>query len=143
MSVPFIEAMADAIYAYEGNRPPDRAYRNRNPGNLRANPSTQTNDGEGYRVFPTFAVGYQALLDDIRAKVSGQNAHGLGAQSTLWDFFRVYAPSQDGNDPVAYADVVADWLHECYPVAWVTKESTFEEIALAINQELPGGVAAA
>ena len=142
MSVLLLEALADAIYAYEGNRPPDRAYRNRNPGNLRADASTQNNDGAGYRVFPRFSLGYTALLDDITAKVSGQNAHGLGPGSSLWDFFRIYAPSADANDPIAYAAFVADWLSETYPPKIFTRGMTFSDIAGTIGQELPVGVAA-
>jgi hypothetical protein len=81
------------------------AQTNNNPGNIR-NPAT----GQ-FAVYTTPQAGWQALESDIQAKISGNNAHGLGPNSTLQDFFNVYAPTGDGsNNPASYAQSVAQQL---------------------------------
>ena len=113
-----IEALADAIYRFEGWIPAgvdprmphgSRSWRNRNPGNLRPRPGQVVPiDEEKYRVFPTFADGWNELRGDISAKLAG--SHGLTDQSTIRNFFDVYAPSDDSNDPDKYSRQVAAWL---------------------------------
>jgi hypothetical protein len=105
-----IEALADAIMNFEGWHAGSRSNRNRNPGNLRDSAAKVAEDPDGYAVFPDLPTGYRALLDDITAKVTGHNTHGLGPASTLADFFRIYAPSGDRNDPDTYARHVASEL---------------------------------
>lgn len=103
--VPPLEAIADAIMIFEGwtayneQGQPSVSYRNRNPGNLEE-------DGD-YRVFGTFIEGYQALLGDLHAKFTGDNSHGLGPNSTLFELFMVYAPSSDHNPTLQYCNFVA------------------------------------
>ena len=86
------------------------AYRNRNPGNLRSSPNAVGKDPNGYAVFASFVDGYDALLDDLRAKFTGHTESGLGPGSSLLRFFRAYAPSSDHNYPDQYAAFVAHWL---------------------------------
>lgn len=105
-----IEALADAIMAYEGWKPGSRSYRNRNPGNLRPTEETQARDEKGYRTFPNFVSGYRALEADLTVKCTGQSHTGLGAESSLAQFFQVWAPAADGNLPVEYAKYVVDYL---------------------------------
>jgi hypothetical protein len=142
MSVPVLEAIADAIYLYEGNKPRDRAYRNRNPGNLRATDAITPQDGQMYRIFPSFAQGYNALLYDLTCKISGMNKTGLDFDSSLLDLFNVYAPAADRNDPEKYADYVAFWLGWVYGVTSITPVRTFREIYAIAKEEVPRGVSA-
>jgi hypothetical protein len=128
-----IEALGDAISRFEGWIPPgvdakfprgSRAWRNRNPGNLRPVGTNVTFDAQGearqvvpvddanYRVFATLADGWFALRSDISAKLAG--SHGLTDQSTLRNFFDIYAPSDDSNDPDKYTRQVARWLTQDY-----------------------------
>ena len=116
-----IEALADSIWRFEGWIPPgmdpkfpygSRSWRNRNPGNLRPVMSSGVQavpvDDRNYRVFDSLAQGWIALSNDISAKLEG--SHGLTDDSTLRNFFDIYAPSDDDNDPNKYARQVAIWL---------------------------------
>jgi hypothetical protein len=142
MSVPVLEAIADAIYLYEGNKARDRAYRNRNPGNLRPTAPDQPQDDAGYRVFPSFVQGYNALLHDLDSKAVGINKSGLNFDSSLEDLFHVYAPAADHNAPDKYALFVADWLRDVYGGAPITAESTFRELYAIAMEDKPNGVPA-
>ena len=112
------EALADSIFRFEGWIPPgvdpklprgSASWRNRNPGNLRAIPGQLVPvDNGGYRVFNSMADGWNALLNDVRAKLGG--SHNLTDDSTLHDFFSIYAPVDDDNDPTKYSRQVAQWL---------------------------------
>lgn len=140
MSVPLLDALAQANYSYEGNRPPSRAYRNCNPGNLRPTAAAQEHDAAGYRVFTSFAIGYLYLLDDLGAKVSGHNTHGLGPNSTLLQLYAVYAPAGDSNNPEAYVDFVLAWLQQTYPGKLIDRSDSFAQIYKKIGQEGPSVV---
>lgn len=109
-----IDAVALAIFHYEGQRPGNRNYRNNNPGNLRASGVPHSMDPDGYCIFASFVAGFMADTDDLRAKFRGNNSHGLGPSSTLLDLFKVYAPTADNNAPETYAEFVAAWLSEAY-----------------------------
>lgn len=76
---------------------------NQNPGNL-------TDDSGKFRKFDSPEDGYQALIDDIKAKQTGNTKTGLNGQTSLVDFIRHYAPASDKNDPVTYAQNVAKTL---------------------------------
>lgn len=105
MSIPPLEAVADAIMLYEGwyaHPVPSMSYRQRNPGNLESNGQK--------RVFPSLKAGYDALLDELIAKFSGANSHGIGPDSTLQQLFNIYAPTADNNQPNAYCQFVAGWV---------------------------------
>lgn len=102
-----LEALADSIMQFEGWRKVSRSWRNRNPGNLRPFNQQQIQDGEGYRIFPSLAEGWRALLDDLGAKFAG--SHGLTETSTLRDLLNVYAPAGDANNPTAYTQFVCEW----------------------------------
>jgi hypothetical protein len=110
-----IDAIATAIMWREGLpgfRPPARSFRNCNPGNLRS-PDWPTHDADGFDIYGDFIAGYESLTGDLEDKFqTGKNAHGLGPQSTLLDLFKIYAPSEDGNDPNSYCVFVAGWLNQ-------------------------------
>jgi hypothetical protein len=100
-----IEAVAHAIYIFEGgSKPTSRNNRNANPGNLRPYSIAQPKDGDNYRVFNHFMDGWIALEDDIEVKVKRLFT------GTMVDFFNVYAPGADHNDPAGYAQFVCKWM---------------------------------
>lgn len=105
----FISSLANAIQRFEGWAPGTVAYRNNNPGNLRAGVGQSGTDARGYAIFPDYATGYAALEHQVQLNVD----RGL----TLDEFFGGkpgvyggYAPSGDSNDPGKYAGTVAGWL---------------------------------
>lgn len=103
-----IDATAMAIFMFEGanaHSPSTRNVRNNNPGNLRPYLSSQAVDDGGYRTFPSFAAGWTALESDIQVKV-----HTHVQAGTMLDFFNLYAPGADHNDPHGYAQFVCVWL---------------------------------
>jgi len=114
-----VEALADAFMHHEGWFPGSRSNRNRNPGNLRAFQKSQPVDDGGYRVFASLVEGYQALLDDLSAKLNG--SHGLTRESSLLDLLNIYAPAGDNNNPSAYAIAVAQWVSTALGRAITTK----------------------
>src|SRR5205807_10500057 len=100
-----IDATALAIFMFEGGNkasPATRNVRNCNPGNLRPYAPGQPTDEENYRTFPTFSEGWNALVSDITSKIR----HHLAPQHTMVDFFNIYAPGSDHNDPHGYAQFV-------------------------------------
>jgi hypothetical protein len=133
MPVPFLDAMAQAIYYYEGHQPQDLNHLNNNPGNLRVSDQAQAQDAKHYRIFDSFIEGYTELRNDIRDKITGNNAHGLNTASSLQQFFSIFAPSSDHNDPLRYAQFVAHWLGVTYRQVF-TPANTFGAILSIIGQ---------
>lgn len=105
-----IEAVADAIMAYEGWKPGSVSYRNRNPGNLRSSQFATYVGVDGFAEFDSLVNGYIGLKGDLRAKFSGKNEHGITGDTTLLGLMQVYAPAADKNVPLAYAQFVAHWV---------------------------------
>lgn len=96
--------LAKAHEMHEGYFHGSRSWRNRNPGNLRAGSPT---DLDGFTIFPSYEKGFQALMNDIRAKITGHSAHiDYSKNPTFFDYVNVYAPAADGNDPASYAMAV-------------------------------------
>jgi hypothetical protein len=125
--IPRLEAVADAIMAFEGWHVGSRSYRNRNPGNLRPTSLADARDEEGYRVFPSLVTGYIALIADLQAKFTGRSRAALGPTATLADMMNVYAPSADHNNPQAYAEFVAEWVSKALGIV-VTPQTTLATI---------------
>jgi len=105
-----VEALALAIWRFEGNSFQCRNYRNANPGNLRESPLEAGVDGQGYAYFPNVTAGYLALLRDLYEKFSGKSGTHLTPRSTIYDLLSVYAPVTDGNYPVHYSQFVAGFM---------------------------------
>jgi hypothetical protein len=106
-----IDATAMAIAMFEGlnlHSPLIRNVRNNNPGNLRPYAEGQVTDADGYRTFPSFLQGWAALVTDVGVKVN----HHLQKNNTMLDFFNIYAPGADHNDPHGYAQFVCKWLSD-------------------------------
>lgn len=107
-----LEAFADAIMHEEGWAPGSRAHRNRNPGNLRPYAVGQAKDADNYRIFPSLADGWNALLVQLSEYFTGANKHGIGPESTIFELMSKYAPSADSNDPLRYANSICSYLYE-------------------------------
>lgn len=88
------------------------SWRNNNPGNLRLTSyqkrAYKAVPGEcRFAKFPTYEIGFQALMDDLRAKITGHSAHiDYSKNPTLYDLIKVYAPADDGNNPHGYTQSV-------------------------------------
>lgn len=139
---------AEATKKHEGWYVGSRSYRNNNPGNFKTSGISSYmkslgsigQDKDGFHIFPTYAKGWDALLQFLRdAKANDlipyrnfatrrdatlraahkpegpKDAKGRSV-STLYDFYQVYAPTGDNvvpgftNDPNAYANEVAAYL---------------------------------
>jgi hypothetical protein len=94
---------------------------NNNPGNLRFTGQDGATQGTGgFAKFSSPEAGYQALINDLTSKMTGQSGltipdgtnagQTLSGSSTIEDLIRVYAPSSDNNDPTSYAQKIADTL---------------------------------
>jgi len=107
---PKLFAVAKTIEQFEGANFGSRAWRNNNPGNLRASPFATGSDVgvQGtYCIFNHYFVGFYALLYDLHSKVRGKTSTGLNPNSQLHELMRVYAPPTE-NDPEAYLKFVSD-----------------------------------
>lgn len=95
--------VALAVQQQEGYYPGSIAYKNNNPGNLMyAGQSGATGkDANGFAVFPDYATGFQALLNQIALDAN----RGM----TISQFTASYAPaSVPGNNPGVYATNIAN-----------------------------------
>ncbi len=104
-----LNAMCLAIQKHEGWNllPPSRSVRNNSPGNVRFSPvgylpiyEPVGKDADNFAIFKDYATGFLYLKNLILEK-----AQKLPSDN-LFDFFNVYAPKSDGNDPIAYAEAV-------------------------------------
>lgn len=103
-------AVAWGIFYYEGGNerdPLSRNIRNNNPGNLRPYAPGQPVDAGGYRTFEYPAAGWDALDRDIESKARNH----LTLDQTMLDFFNIYAPGADHNNPGSYAQYVLQWIN--------------------------------
>lgn len=92
-----------AIRDYEG-KPGDLNYRNNNPGNIKGR------DGK-FLKFKTMEEGFEYLKAYVkRASIGEHRAYKKGC--TIAEFFKVYAPSNDNNNPDTYAKWVAKRIGE-------------------------------
>lgn len=115
---------AEGIKIHEGFFVGSRSYRNNNPGNFRypvgstyvASLGAIGRDKDNFAIFSSYQKGWEALLQFLRdAKANQLIAYRKYATAmqrpgnicTLSDFFSVYAPAFDNNQPLAYAEAVA------------------------------------
>lgn len=95
--------VALAVQRQEGYYPGSIAYRNNNPGNLMyaGQRGAIGKDASGFAIFPDYATGFQALLNQITLDAN----RGM----TIDQFTASYAPaSVPGNNPGAYAQNIAN-----------------------------------
>lgn len=105
---PAVKDVAEAIKIHEGWFKGSRSQRNNNPGNLRfaGQPGVTAQDNKGFAIFKTYEDGFAALCRLITNARDGKSKV-YKPEMTLLEFFGVYAPSFDHNDPNAYAKFVA------------------------------------
>lgn len=100
-----LDLWCEAVEKMEGGLPS----RN-NPGNIKAGSFTKsmgaTGESKGFAVFPTYAMGYAALRKLLTNAATGKSKY-YKPDMTILEFFSVYAPASDNNDPVNYASFVA------------------------------------
>lgn len=82
----------------EVRRDGSRAWRNNNPGNLRAS-NLQAGTADGFAVFNTEAEGNEAMW----RLLMGSRYQGL----TLMELVNRYAPASDNNDTEAYMRAIS------------------------------------
>ena len=86
------------------------ADRNNNPGNLRFIGQRGGAQGQGgFARFDSPEAGFQALVNDLKAKQSGKSVTGLDGNSTLKELVFKFAPPNE-NDSEGYARFVAQKL---------------------------------
>lgn len=88
------------VQTKSGNLP----QKNNNPGNIKAggladNLATGT-DQQGHLIFPTPEAGFEALITDIQAKISG-NSRFVKANPTIAELGKVYAEDPKWSNSVA------------------------------------------
>src|SRR3990167_5311741 len=91
-----------AIQAHEGYGTPKAVTINRNfnPGALRWS-RYQLGVRNGFSYFASYQAGFDALIYDVKNKCLGNTKTNLGPGSTILEFFQKYAPSSNGNRPLA------------------------------------------
>ena len=99
--------------------------KNNNPGAMRSA------SGQ-FQSYPTAQDGWNALTQDLTGKMTGKTSTGLTGNSTLQDLINVWAPSSDGNNPVAYAQDVAQQLGITPNTAIGTLLPRVNDLAVAI-----------
>ena len=106
---PLCDKMCLAIQNHEGWTPGSTSYRNNNPGNLRfANQIGNIgHDSRNFTIFKDYQSGYNALKNQILIVARG-NSKVYPNPCTIQQFFNIYAPNYDANNPIVYAKIVAD-----------------------------------
>ena len=117
MKTELLNKMCMAIRSREGWKPGSTSYRNNNPGNLKfvSQPGTTGKDTRGFAIFKDYESGINALRNQILLVARG-NSKVYPKTCTIIQFFAIYAPSSDNNDPESYAKEVADKMG--VPVTW-------------------------
>ena len=104
MKKSYLDEWCAAIKQMEGAKP-----ERNNPGNLRYVGQKYAVNDRGFCKFDTYQHGYDALKNLLIRACTGTSSM-YKPEMTLTDFYRVYAPSSDGNNPEHYAQFVADKL---------------------------------
>ena len=114
-SPPLITEWAKAIEKFEGYYEGSRSYRNCNPGNLKYTLFGRDvlamigKDDKGFGIFSTYDAGFRALCKFL-IMAKEDKLRSYRPDMTLYDFFSTYAPSNDDNDPLNYAKIIAKKL---------------------------------
>jgi len=104
-----LDLWCEAIKKHEGWYVGSRSYKNNNPGNIKfvGQKRATGQDSGGFCIFAKYEDGYQELKDMLVRAATPPDTTNYQADMTLLQFFQVYAPSSDNNNPTIYADVVA------------------------------------
>ena len=132
----FLRDLALAHQKHEGWFPGSLSQRNNNPGNLRLTPYQKRAYGAvagsgGFSKFPTYDIGFNALMDDLKAKIRGNSAHiNYSRNPTFLDYVKVYAPAEDRNNPNSYTQALVRDLVKY----GVTTSTPLSDLAKLISQ---------
>lgn len=99
-----IDRWCEAAKIMEGAKP-----ERNNPGNLRYIGQPHSVNDNGFCKFDTYEHGYEALHNLITNACIGKSRI-YTSSGNLYDFYSVYAPSSDGNNPKHYAEFVARYI---------------------------------
>ncbi len=80
-----------------------------NPGNLRFIGQKYAVNDNGFCKFDTYQHGYEALRAQIVSACSGNNKY-YNPNGNFYDFYDVYAPAEDNNNPKTYAEFIAKYI---------------------------------
>ena len=115
---------AEITKTHEGWFVGSRSYRNNSPFNFRLSQFIKElgaigADKDNFAIFPSYETGWQAGLEFLRTAKKNQlityrkyaeKMKRPNSVCTLGDFYQVYAPSADQNNPLAYAETVAKYI---------------------------------
>lgn len=73
------------------------------------NPGSIKNKDGGFLIFSTYEEGWNYLLNYLKRAATGKHT-AYRPDMTLLQFFEVYAPYSDNNNPQKYAEFVANWI---------------------------------
>jgi len=91
-----ISALVDALARLNGcHDPASRAYKNRNPLLLKAFSEKHIRDADGYRIFSSWAAGYNNSENDLQIKCNGKSHSKLQTTDTLKDLVKFFG--SDGS----------------------------------------------
>lgn len=104
----YLTKMCLAIQKHEGWYKGSRSYRNNNPGNLKyiGQQLAIGKDSQGFCIFKSESDGMLALKNMLTSCAKGYSKV-YKPDMSLKQFFAIYAPSYDNNDPDLYAKIVA------------------------------------
>lgn len=107
-----------------------RGIRNRNPGNIRKGTDTWTGevgtDKDGFIKFSAMSYGMRATLKLLVNYISS-------GTNTISKITERWAPAADGNNPVAYADFIAQYVADWGISKDTEIEPTYETLIIAIG----------
>lgn len=106
-----IKAWAEATKHHEGWYVGSRSYRNNSSSNARYVGQYKAigADKDNYAVFPDYDTGFEYLQTILKNAATGKSKT-YNKFMTLYQYYAVYAPVEDDNDPTHYAEVVAKAL---------------------------------
>ena len=104
-----IDKFCLAIEKMEGYYKGSRSYRNKNCGNLRyiGQKLAIGKDKDGFAIFKTYQDGYNTLKMMVYNACAGKSKI-YSPTMTIAQFFALFAPASDKNDPNHYAITVAN-----------------------------------
>ena len=127
-----IEVLADAFMRLNGYHDPfSVAYRNRNPGLLKAFSPKHTKDENGYRIFNSFSSGYDNLVLDLKIKCSGASHSRLKTDDTLRDLVKFFendvSATRSVKNFIRHALGRED-IYENQPLGWFIEDEVDQKI---------------
>lgn len=111
----------EGIESYSESGMTGKGLKNNNPWNIKDTTfgASIWTDGNGFAIFETPEDGFDALVEKI--KYNQTNSKSKYYWKTIAEYFKLYAPDEDGNNSTAYANSVAKQL-------WVSVDTPISEL---------------